>query len=59
MSQLPNAAHGFEHGIPLTRQARVGITATMAMLHGHQFVDQQSVQLFWFKVVDVLCVAKQ
>lgn len=35
------------------------MTGAMAMLHRHQFVDQQSVQLFWFEIVDVLRVAKQ
>lgn len=56
---LRNATQGFKHRSPLTRQARVGVTATMAMLHRHQFVDQQSVQLFWFEIVDVLRIAKQ
>lgn len=37
---LRNAAQGFKHRSPLTRQTRVGTTATMAMLHCHQFVDQ-------------------
>ena len=56
---LPNASHGFEHGVSLTRQAGISIVAIMLVLHRDQFVGQQAVQLIWFEIIDILRIANQ